>query len=121
MYWGAPEQVLVFRGAPEELTAKSYNHYIFYCNNIIASVRVKNPRHVTLFYASRAKKLLGKMFKLNPGFDWLEKEIASHASHVKAIKVSRQTSKLSIYAHLLFYVPNLPASDFELQFWYSDL
>ena len=77
---------MVFRGAPEELTAKSYNHYIFYCNNIIASVRVKNPRHVTLFYASRAKKLLGKMFKLNPGFDWLEKEIASHASHVRLSK-----------------------------------
>jgi hypothetical protein len=33
-------------------------------NGFIASASVKIPRHVTLFYASRAKRILGRTVKL---------------------------------------------------------
>jgi hypothetical protein len=37
-------------------------------DHVIASASVKIPRHVSLFYAPRARKILGKTVKFNPGF-----------------------------------------------------
>jgi hypothetical protein len=47
---------------------------------VIASASVKSPYHVTLIYASRAMRILGRTVKLRPGFYWLEKKIPSRAT-----------------------------------------